>query len=82
MSTGIIRQKLHSYLEIADDKKVKAIYAIIEDDIERSATVYTNEIRKNLDERYADYKNGKAKMITPQESVKQLQKILKRTRKP
>lgn len=80
MSINTIRQKLHSYLEVADDKKVKAIYAIMENDIEESAMEYTGEIKKELDRRYADYKSGKAKMITAGESWKRVQKILKAAR--
>jgi len=81
MSTNTIQQKLHSYLEVADDKKVKAIYAIMENDIEESALEYTGELKKELDRRYADYKSGKAKMITAGESRKRVQKILKSARK-
>ncbi len=81
MNTTAIRQKLHSYLEIADDKKVKAIYAIMENDIEESAVDYTDEFKAELDKHYADYKTGKAKMITAEESKKRIQKILKSARK-
>ena len=81
MSTTTIRQKLHSYLEIADDKKVKAIYAIMENDIEESALEYNDEIKKELDSRYAGYKSGKAKMVSAGESRKRVQKILKAARK-
>jgi len=48
MGTATIRERLHSYLEVADDKKVKAIYAIMENDIEASALEYNNEIKKKL----------------------------------
>lgn len=81
MSTTTLRQKLHSYLEIADDKKVKAIYAIMENDIEQSAMEYTTEIKNELDNRYADYKDGKAKIVTAEESRKKIQKILKSANK-
>ena len=77
MSTSVIRQKLHSYLEVADDKKVKAMYVMMEEDIEESAVEYTDEFKKELDRRYADYKSGKAKMITAAESKRRIQKILK-----
>ena len=33
MTTLAIRKKLSDYLQIADDKKVKAMYALLEDDI-------------------------------------------------
>lgn len=81
MSTGAIRQKLHSYLERADDKKVKAIYAIMEDDIEQLAMEYTEEIKQELDKRDSDRKNGKTKLITASESRKRIQKIVKAAKK-
>ena len=34
MSTVAIRQRLHHYIETAKDKKVKAIFAMVEDEIE------------------------------------------------
>lgn len=80
MSTSAIRQKLHSYLEVADDKKVKAIYTMMEEDIEKSAVEYTDDFKKELDRRYAYYKSG-GKMISAAESNKQIQEILKKGRK-
>ena len=81
MTTNAIRQKLHSYLEVADDKKVKAMYVMMEGDIEESAVEYSDEFKKELDTRYADYKSGKAKMITAAESKRRIQKLLKPGRK-
>lgn len=34
MTASVIRERLHSYLDVADDKKVKALYTLIENDIE------------------------------------------------
>jgi putative addiction module component (TIGR02574 family) len=81
MDTTTIRQQLHNYLEVADDKKVKAIYVMMEEEIKESAVLYTDEFKAELDKRYADYKSGKAKMITASESKKRIQKILKAARK-
>jgi putative addiction module component (TIGR02574 family) len=81
MDTAAIRQKLHSYLEVADDKKVKAIYAIMENEIEETAVEYSEEFKKELDNRYTDYKTGKTKTITAEESKKRIQKILKSGRR-
>jgi hypothetical protein len=36
-----------------------------------------DEINKELDRRYTSYKNGKAKMVTPEESRRRVRKILK-----
>lgn len=81
MNTAAIRQKLHSYLEVADDKKIKAIYAIMEDDIEDRAIEYTDEFKKELDRRTSDYKSGKTKGLTEAESKKRIQNILNSAKK-
>lgn len=33
MTTAVIRKKLHNFIDTADDKKVKAIYNMVEDEI-------------------------------------------------
>lgn len=81
MPTGSIRQKLHSYLEVAEDKKLKAMYIMLEEEIKKSAVQYTDELKEELDKRYAGYKNGKAKMITAAQSKRRIEKILKSSRK-
>ncbi|MBK8522601.1 MAG: hypothetical protein WAT20_03365 [Ferruginibacter sp.] len=77
MTTLAIRQQLHSYLEVADDKKIKAIYTMMEDEIKERAVEYTDDFKAELDRRQTAYKNGKAKIITAGESKKRIQKILK-----
>ncbi len=34
METSAIRNKLHEYIDIADERKLQAIYTILEDEIE------------------------------------------------
>jgi len=34
MTTAAIKEKLHSYIDVADDKELKMIYTILEDSIE------------------------------------------------
>ncbi|MBP6431402.1 MAG: addiction module protein [Ferruginibacter sp.] len=41
---------------------------------------YTDEIKKELDKRYDEYKSGKIKLITAEESKKRIQKILNASR--
>ena len=48
MTTLGIRQKLHNYLEIADDKKVKAMYIMVEEDIQESSVEYSDELKKRV----------------------------------
>jgi DNA-binding protein Fis len=75
MTTVAIRKKLTDYLKVADDKKIKAIYALVEDDIEQPALEYSEELKAELDKRYAAYKKG-GKMISGSEAQKQISKIL------
>jgi len=80
MSTNTLRKKLQNYLEVADDKKIKALYAIMEDEIEESVGEYSDEFKKELDRRYAYYKSG-GKMVSAEEVNKQIKQILKNGRK-
>ena len=75
MATSALRKKLADYIYVADDKKVKAVYALLQDDIEQEPLEYTPELKKKLDEAYAYYKNG-GKMISAVEADKQIKKIL------
>jgi hypothetical protein len=62
MTTSAIRKKLITYLADADDKKVKAIYTLFEDEINHEAEFrLTNEHIKILDERKAKHISGKDK---------------------
>ncbi len=61
MNTVAIRQKLHHYIETAKDKKVKAIFAMVEDEIEAGAVVWTDEFLNELNKRANDFENGKVK---------------------
>jgi hypothetical protein len=75
MTTLAIRKKLVNYLEVADGKKVKAMYALLENEIENSQLEYSDKLKKSLDETYVHYKNG-GKMISAKESKKRIDAIL------
>ena len=77
MKTASIRQQLHNYLEVADEKKLKAIYVMVEDEINESASDYSAAFKKELDRRVNHYLNG-AKMVTPTEMNKRLKAIRKK----
>jgi hypothetical protein len=81
MDTAAMRQKRHNYLEVAEDKKVKAIYTMMQESIKESAVDYSKEFKAELDARYEMYKDGSAKMISAKESKSRLQKIIKARRK-
>ena len=81
MDTATIRQQLHNYLEIADDKKVKAIYTIIEKDIIKNDFEYPEGLKNVLDKRFKEYKKGTAEMVTASESKKRIERLLKAGKK-
>jgi hypothetical protein len=64
MNTALIRQKLYEYIRVADDRKVKAIYTIIENDLAENNEWWndTNFI-STLDRIYSDLKSGTDKGI-------------------
>lgn len=64
MSTTEIRQKLFDYIRVADDKKVKAIYTIIEKEIHEDVDIWTDEFLQELNKRTEDVESGKIKGLT------------------
>ena len=79
MNTANIRKQLHDYLEVANDKKINAIYTMVEDEIKETLIEYTPELKAELDSRVNYYlKDGK--MISPAEMNKRL-RVLRKKRK-
>ena len=73
MNTTTIRQKLHEYIKVADDKKVKAIYTIVESDINEMNEWWNDEnFIAELDKRSSDLKSGKDKGVAWEELKKEL----------
>jgi putative addiction module component (TIGR02574 family) len=77
MTTTEIKKRLHNYVETADSKKLKAIYIMVEDDIEEDLSDYTDEFKLELDRRYDNYKNGNGTTVSPNEMKDRIGQILK-----
>ncbi len=77
MNTANIRQQLHNYLEVADDKKLNAIYTMVADEIKETIVEYTPEFKADLDSRVNYYLNG-GEMISPAAMNKRLQALRKK----
>jgi len=76
MNTAAIRQKLYEYIRVADDKKVKAIFTMVEDEVNEVSEWWEDkDMIDTLDKRSAALKSGKDKG-TSWEEVQQ--KILAR----
>jgi hypothetical protein len=69
MRVAAIREKLMIYLADANDSKVKALYTLLEDDIEESSTfALTKEHLKILDEEHKLHLSGKSKSYSLEEA--------------
>jgi putative addiction module component (TIGR02574 family) len=76
MKTAEIRNRLHHFIDTAEDKKVKAIYTLFEDKIgEEENEEYTPEFKAELERRYEEYK-ADGKVISREEMDKRIKRVL------
>jgi len=74
MTISAIREKVKEYIDVADIKKVKAVYALLDLDEE-----YTEEFKTELDNRHESYYDGTAKIVSAAESEKRISAILRKS---
>jgi hypothetical protein len=68
MTTSVLRKKLTEYLKVADDKKIKAIYTMVEDEIDTMANDWDEAFVKELNSRGKSFENGTAKTYSWEET--------------
>lgn len=81
MTTTAIRKKLVNYLKIADEKKVKAIYTMVEDEIGTAENDWGKDFIKELNRRSRQFRNGSSKIFTWEETKKAAIEKVKAKRK-
>lgn len=65
MRTKSIRDRLYDYIRYAYKKKVKAIYTMVEDEINEQINLWEDEeFLKEIDQRVAEYESGNVKTST------------------
>ena len=77
METTTIRKQLHNYLDTANEKKLKAIYTMVEEDIAGNTINYTAADKAELEKRVSHYLNG-GKMVLAAEMNKRLKAARKK----
>ena len=70
MTAVAIRKKLTDYIQIADDRKIKAIYTLLEDDIEQYKSVSLEQYNLELEESENEFIKGD--YITHEEMIKRV----------
>lgn len=75
MSTAQIRQKLHDFIDSAEDKKLKAIYTILENDLSSDYSLSIAQ-KKELDRRLSQHNKGIGRTYTWEETVANAEQIL------
>jgi hypothetical protein len=79
MNAGNIREKLYDYIRVADEKKLKAIYTILEDDITEETEWWKNaSLVSTLEKDYQEWEEGKAKGHTMMDIQGDLEKRRKK----
>ena len=64
----IITSLLHHYIDVADDKKVKAIFTVMENDITETLNLWEDEDFVNeMNNRLEELESGKVKGVTLEE---------------
>lgn len=68
MSTAkSLRDKLHQYIDVADEQKLQAIYVLLEDEID---WIYRSEEIDMLHQRRENHLKGESKSYSVEESLK------------
>ena len=67
MANAPIRQQLHQYIDVTDDKKIDALYTLLQNDMEPKYAHTSGELDM-LHERAEKYLKGETKTYTVQES--------------
>jgi hypothetical protein len=78
MKTTDIRQKLHHYIETAKDKKVKALYTMVEDEIEVTHDYWNDEeFVAELKRRQKAYLTGQTRTHTLPDATAEIKQAIK-----
>ena len=76
MISAAIRNKLYDYIRVADDKKLSAIYNLLENEIEQTNEWWRNkQFTTELEKRYQALENGADKGFTIEQLDQSISKL-------
>lgn len=75
-TSAAIRHKLYDYIRLADDKKLSAIYNLLEGEIEETTEWWKDKgFVEELDKRYEALENGSDKGLTVEQLKTSIDKL-------
>lgn len=75
-TSASIRHKLYDYIRLADDKKLSAIYSLLEGEIEETSEWWKDKgFVEELDKRYESLENGSDKGFTVEQLKTSIDKL-------
>ncbi|OQB62100.1 MAG: hypothetical protein BWX95_01626 [Bacteroidetes bacterium ADurb.Bin141] len=77
MAVSKQRRSLFNYIRFADDKKVKALYTLVENEISEKENQWTKEYSKELERRESELIKDVKKGVTRKQVQDKLHKLLK-----
>ncbi|CAN5371670.1 hypothetical protein BH09BAC5_BH09BAC5_22150 [soil metagenome] len=77
MTTVQLRKKVHQFVDQADDRLLKMVFAMM-NEYSSSEYEFSAEEKKIIYGRTKEYKSGKDKGISPAEAVKYAKSVLKK----
>jgi hypothetical protein len=72
-----VKEKLHEYIDHADEKKVLAIYTLVQGDIEDRSELYDEAALNSFRETSKNVHAGKEKGSSVKESMERIRKQIK-----
>lgn len=79
MKSAAIRNHLYSFIKVADDRKLKAIYSIVKKDVQEDVEWWKDKaFMSDLRKEYEDLNSGNAKGHTVEEVFSSYEKIKKK----
>lgn len=80
MTSTSIRKRLFDYIRFADEKKIKAIYTMVEEEIKEKQNVWTKEFEAEMNKRSKDMESGRVKGKSWEDVNKKAGAILRKRR--
>ena len=78
MTLATVKERLHDYIEQADEKKVQAIYTLIESEVDNSMPVYDDETIAYFEQLRQQFIDSKHPGFTVEESMANIRQRIKK----